>query len=79
MTYEQFIQLNPEGDIYNKGYTNYLSAKLVQLNSYINATMKVDDILDFESYNKDILDIMGKCLNHYIDEIELMEDKKSNM
>jgi hypothetical protein len=74
MTYEQFIQLNPEGDIYNIGYTNYLTAKLNQINNYLNSKMDKDEILEFESYSIEILDIIGKCLNHYVDELELIED-----
>jgi len=79
MTYEQFTQLNPEGDIYNLGYTNYLTAKLNQINSYLTAKMDKESILEFESYNKDILDIIAKCMNHYIDELELLEDIKADM
>lgn len=80
MTYEQFTQLNPEGDIYNLGYTNYLTAKLNQINSYLTSKMDKESILEFESYNQDILDIIAKCFNHYIDELELLEDmKKTDM
>ena len=77
MTYEQFIQLNPEGEIYNLGYTNYLTAKLNQLNNFLNHKMNKEELLEFESYNQDILDIVAKCINHYIDEIEVMEDIKN--
>lgn len=74
MTYEQFTQLNPEGDIYNLGYTNYLAAKLNQINSYLTAKMDKESILEFESYNKEILEVIANCLNIYIEEIELIED-----
>ena len=56
MTYEQFIKLNPEGDIYNLGYTHYLASKLNQINNYLTSKMDKESILDFGSYNKDILD-----------------------
>lgn len=80
MTYEQFTQLNPEGDIYNLGYTNYLTAKLNQINNYLTSKIDKESILEFESYNQDILDIIAKCMNHYIDELELLEDmKKTDM
>jgi hypothetical protein len=74
MTYDQFIKLNPEGDIYNIGYTNYLTAKLNQLNDYLNHKMNKDEVLEFESYNKEILEIIANCLNIYIEEVELIED-----
>ena len=44
MTYEQFTQLNPEGDIYNLGYTNYLTAKLNQGFSFVAPTRGLDSL-----------------------------------